>query len=172
VISELPPGTTARRWSFPARNRIMAGLSRMTVVVEARERSGSLITAEMAQELGRDVGAVPGRVGSSPAAGTNGLLRDGGFVIRGGEDVLDSMLGPGARALLPAARGPALEAELTEVLDLVEQGSSSADALARGSGLDPGPLAAALVRLELAGYVRSDSGGRYERTSLASPEQP
>ncbi len=171
VISELPPGTTARRWTFPARNRIMAGLSRMTVVVEARERSGSLITAEMAQELGRDVGAVPGRVGSSPAAGTNALLRDGGFVIRGGEDVLDSMLGPGARALLPAARGPALEPELAEVLDLVEQGSSSADALARGSGLDPGPLAAALVRLELAGYVRSDSGGRYERTTLASAEQ-
>jgi DNA processing protein len=171
VVSELPPGTTARRWTFPARNRIMAGLSRMTVVVEARERSGSLITAEMAQELGRDVGAVPGRVGSSPAAGTNGLLRDGGFVIRGGEDVLDSMLGPGARALLPSARGPALEPELGAVLDLVERGSSSADALARESRLDPGPLAAALVRLELAGYVRSDSGGRYERTVLAAPER-
>ncbi|HEX3562132.1 MAG TPA: DNA-processing protein DprA, partial [Solirubrobacterales bacterium] len=95
VLSELPPGTTARRWTFPARNRLMAALGRMTVVVEARERSGSLITAEMAQDLNREVGAVPGRVGSSPAAGTNGLLRDGASVIRGGNDVLDSMVGVG-----------------------------------------------------------------------------
>ena len=173
MVSELPPGTLARRWTFPARNRIMAALGRMTVVVEARERSGSLITAEMAQDLNREVGAVPGRVGSSPAAGTNGLLRDGASVIRGAPDVLDSILGVGAERPPPViARGPALDAELAEVLDLVERGSSSADALARASGLEPGPLAAALVRLELGGYLRSDSGGRYERTLLAAPESP
>src|SRR3954452_14896929 len=74
VRSELPPGTLARRWTFPARNRIMAALGGMTVVVEARERSGSLITATMAEHLNWEVGAVPGRVGSSPAAGTNALL--------------------------------------------------------------------------------------------------
>jgi DNA processing protein len=171
VLSELPPGTTARRWTFPARNRIMAALGRMTVVVEARERSGSLITAEMAQDLNREVGAVPGRVGSSSAAGTNGLLRDGASVIRGGGDVLDSMLGVGAEHWTrSSARGPKLEPELAEVLDLVERGSGSADALARASQLEPGPLAAALVRLELSGYLRSGSGGRYERTSLAPPE--
>ncbi len=171
VIGELPPGTSARRWTFPARNRIMAALGRMTVVVEARERSGSLITAEMAQDLSREVGAVPGRVGSSPAAGTNGLLRDGAFVIRGGDDVLDSMLGVGAeRRTGHRARGPALEPDLAAVLDLVERGSSSADALARALQLEPGPLAAALVRLELSGYLRSDSAGRYERTALAAPE--
>jgi DNA processing protein len=171
VIGELPPGTTARRWTFPARNRIMAALGRMTVVVEARERSGSLITAEMAQDINREVGAVPGRVGSSPAAGTNGLLRDGAFVIRGGDDILDSMLGVGAECRAGRrARGPELEPDLAAVLDLVERGSSSADALARASKLEPGPLAAALVRLELSGYLRSDSAGRYERTSLAAPE--
>jgi DNA processing protein len=171
VVGELPPGTTARRWTFPARNRIMAALSRMTVVVEARERSGSLITAEMAQDLDREVGAVPGRVGSSPAAGTNGLLRDGASVIRGAEDVLDSMIGVGAeRTARPAPHGPKLEPDLSAVLDLVESGSNSADALARSSGLEPGPLAAALVRLELAGYLRSDSAGSYERTALAAPE--
>jgi DNA processing protein len=171
VIAELPPGTTARRWSFPARNRIMAGLSRMTVVVEARERSGSLITAEMAQDLNREVGAVPGRVGSSPAAGTNGLLRDGASVIRGVDDVLDSMLGVGAgRPRTHAARGPALEWEPAWVLDLVERGATTADALARAAHLEPGPLAAALVQLELSGYLRSDSAGRYERTALAAPE--
>jgi DNA processing protein len=170
VLSELPPGTTARRWAFPARNRIMAALGAMTVVVEARERSGSLITASMAQDLGREVGAVPGRVGSSSAAGTNGLLRDGAAVIRGGEDVLDSMLGTGARPAPPVARGPALEPAVAEVLDLVERGSCNPDALARASGLGPGPLASALVRLELSGYLRSDAVGRYERTTLAMPE--
>ena len=170
VIAELPPGTTARRWSFPARNRIMAALGRMTVVVEARERSGSLITAEMATELNREVGAVPGRIGSSPAAGTNGLLRDGASVIRGGEDVLDSMIGVGReRRAGPQPPGPELEPDLAAVLDLVEGGAGSADALARSSQLEPGPLAAALVRLELAGYLRSDSAGRYERTALAAP---
>lgn len=172
VLGELPPGTTPRRWTFPARNRIMAALGAMTVVVEARERSGSLITAEMAEDLGRELGAVPGRVGSSATAGTNGLLRDGASVIRGARDVLDSMLGPGAegRASELASRGPALEPALAELLELLEDGSSSPDALARASRLEPGPLAVALVRLELSGYVRSDSAGRYERTTLALPE--
>jgi DNA processing protein len=171
VVAELPPGTTARRWSFPARNRIMAALSRMTVVVEARQRSGSLITAEMAQELNREVGAVPGRVGSSPAAGTNALLRDGAAIIRGAEDVLDSMIEVGAeRRPRPLPAGPHLEPDLAAILDLVERGTNSADDLARSSRLEPGPLAAALVRLELAGYLRSDSAGRYERTALAAAE--
>jgi DNA processing protein len=171
VLSELPPGTAARRWTFPARNRIMAALGRMTVVVEARERSGSLITAEMAQDLNREVGAVPGRVGASSAAGTNGLLRDGASVIRRAADVLDSMIGVGAeRPPSSVTRGPKLDMELAQVLDLVEREAGSADALARASHLEPGPLAAALVKLELSGYVRSGSDGRYERTALSAPE--
>jgi DNA processing protein len=171
VISELPPGTLARRWMFPARNRIMAALGAMTIVVEARQRSGSLITATMAQDLNREVGAVPGRVGSSPAAGTNGLLHEGAHLVRGAQDVLDALVGPGAERAAHNPTGPALESELAAVLDLVEREAGSADALARVSRLDPGPLAAALVRLELSGYVRSDSAGRYERTSLALPER-
>jgi DNA processing protein len=172
VIAELPPGTEPRRWTFPARNRIMAALGAMTVVVEARERSGSLITAEMAGSLNRDVGAVPGLVGSSPAAGTNGLIRDGAFLIRGAQDVLDGLLGPGAakRSGAPRACGPPLESGLAAVLDLVERGTGTADWLARTSGLDPGPLATALLRLELSGYVRCNGDGRYERTSLAMPQ--
>jgi DNA processing protein len=171
VIGELPPGTEPRRWTFPARNRIMAALGAMTVVVEARERSGSLITAEMAQDLDRDVGAVPGLVGSSPAAGTNGLIRDGAHLIRGAQDVLDALVGPGApRRVLATVSGPHLEPELADLLDLVERGSGTADALARASSLQPGPLATALLRLELSGYVRCNGEGRYERTSLAVPE--
>jgi DNA processing protein len=172
ILGELPPGTEPRRWTFPARNRIMAALGKMTIVVEARERSGSLITAEMSQDLDREVGAVPGLVGSSPAAGTNGLIHDGAHLIRGAQDVLDALLGPGAthRSGAPAASGPPLEPELADVLDQVERGSSSADALARASRMQPGPLAAALLSLELSGYVRSDSSGRYQRTTLRPPD--
>ena len=171
VIGELPPGTQPRRWTFPARNRIMAALGAMTLVVEARERSGSLITAEMAESLNRDVGAVPGLVGSSPAAGTNGLIRDGAHLIRNAQDVLDGLLGPGAAersARLPV--GPALEEEQARVLDLVERGAGTADTLAMASELRPGELATALLRLELSGYVRCNGDSRYERTSLAVPE--
>ena len=171
VIGELPPGTQPRRWTFPARNRIMAALGAMTLVVEARERSGSLITAEMAESLNRDVGAVPGLVGSSPAAGTNGLIRDGAHLIRNAQDVLDGLLGPGAEersARLPA--GPALEEEQARVLELIERGAGTADALAMASELRQGELATALLRLELSGYVRCNGDGRYERTSLLAPE--
>jgi DNA processing protein len=169
VLGELPPGTPPRRWTFPARNRIMAALAAMTIVVEARERSGSLITAEMASDLNREVGAVPGRVGASPAAGTNALLREGAQLIRGGQDVIDALLGPGASRLV-GATGSALEPDLATVLDLLERGAGNADALARATRLQPGELAAALVRLELGGYVRSDSAGRYERTPLRTPD--
>ncbi len=167
VLTELPPGARPWRWTFPARNRIMAALGRMTVVVEARRRSGSLITSEMAGELGREVGAVPGRVGTALAEGTNGLIRDGAHLVRGGQDVLDSLLGPGARRIdIP---GPQLGADLRRVLEVVERGPGDPDSVARAGGLDPAFGAASLVRLELLGYLRSDSSGRYERTALVPP---
>jgi DNA processing protein len=98
VISELPPGATPWRWTFPARNRIMAALAGMTVVVEAAARSGSLGTADLAADLGRDLGAVPGPVTSSASAGPNDLLAAGAQVVRGAQDVLDALLGPGGSA--------------------------------------------------------------------------
>lgn len=99
VLSELPPGSGAWRWTFPARNRIMAALSGLTVVVEAAERSGSLITADLAMDLGRDLGAVPGPVGSRLSAGPHNLLAGGACLVRDAQDVLDAMLGPGAGRL-------------------------------------------------------------------------
>jgi DNA processing protein len=170
ILSELPPGVTAKRWTFPARNRIMAGLGAMTVVVEARERSGSLITAELAEQLGRDVGAVPGRVGASSATGTNQLLRDGAHVVRSGQDVLDSLLGPGATRIRASAgrTGPRLEAELAAVLELVEGGAANLDSISRQGCVTASAAAIALARLELLGFVRCDSSGRYERTALAA----
>ena len=104
VLSELPPGTEPYRWSFPARNRIMAGLARMTLVVEAADPSGSLITAEFAKDLGRCVAAVPGRITSSVARGTNNLLKDGATPISGTEDVLDELFGVGVRRAAREAR--------------------------------------------------------------------
>ena len=98
VVSEMPPGMRPFRWSFPARNRIMAALARMTVVVEGTEGSGSLITAGFAQDLGREVGAVPGQATSPLAAGPNRLLSEGAAVVRSASDVLDALFGPGGIA--------------------------------------------------------------------------
>jgi DNA processing protein len=101
VLSELPPGATPWRWTFPARNRIMAALAGMTVVVEGAAPSGSLVTARIARDLGRDLGAVPGPVTSRASAGPNNLLAGGACVVRDAQDVLDALLGPGARRIEP-----------------------------------------------------------------------
>jgi DNA processing protein len=159
VVSELPPGTRPHRWSFPARNRIMAALGRITVVVEAAAGSGSLITARMAADLGRDVGAVPGRIGTKVAEGTNGLLADGAIVVRGAQDVLDAMLGAGAPGLEP--RMAELSSEQAAILDLVERGHETPDAVATASGMPVAEAIAALSALELLGRVSAGASGRY-----------
>ncbi len=96
-VSELPPGSDAWRWTFPARNRIIAALAELTIVVEAGERSGSLVTARMAGELGRPVGAVPGRITSPLAVGPNRLLAQGALIVRSAQDLLDNLYGVGVR---------------------------------------------------------------------------
>jgi DNA processing protein len=161
VLSELPPGTEPYRWSFPARNRIMASLARMTLVVEAADPSGSLITAEFAKDLGRCVAAVPGRVTSSLARGTNNLLKDGATPIGGTEDVLDELFGVGVRRAadvrhsLPAPSDPFHRAVLESA-----EGSDSVEAVARDAGGSVAETRAALGRLEADGYlVRRDLGG-------------
>lgn len=93
ILSELPPGSTPWRWTFPARSRIIAGLAGMTAVVEAAERSGALVTAEQAADLGHIVGAVPGPITSRSSVGTNALLASGAFVIRGAQDVIEALDG-------------------------------------------------------------------------------
>ncbi|MFL5899302.1 MAG: DNA-processing protein DprA [Solirubrobacterales bacterium] len=164
VISEFPPGATPWRWTFPARNRIMAALAGMTVVVEAATRSGSLITTDLAADLGRDLGAVPGPVNSRASAGPNALLAGGACVVRDAQDVLDAMLGPGRRQI--ERRGPTLDHALQTVLGAVEAGHSSCDAVATATRL-PGPAtASALARLELLGYLTCSSVGSYSRTLL------
>jgi DNA processing protein len=162
VLSEFPPGATPWRWTFPARNRIMAALAGMTVVVEAAIRSGSLITADLAADLGRDLGAVPGPVTSRASAGPNDLLAGGACVIRNAQDVLDAMLGPGAREA--SDTGPALEPVPADVLAAVEAGEGTCDGVAAALGLPGADAAAALARLELLGYLTCSTMGVYSRT--------
>jgi DNA processing protein len=169
VISELPPGSPTFRWTFPARNRLMAALAAMTVVVEAAERSGSLITAEMAGDCGRVVGAVPGPVNSWRSAGTNLLLADGARLVRDGADVLEELLGPGALAKRTEPAGPPLEPRELAVLDACEGGARTPDALVLACGLSADEAAVSLSRLELCGYVVREPAGSYARTALPAP---
>jgi DNA processing protein len=167
VLSELPPGSGAWRWSFPARNRVMAALAGMTVVVEAAQRSGSLITADLAADLGRDLGAVPGPVTSRTSAGPNDLLAGGACLIRDAQDVLDTMLGPGvgrAERVGPRVGGTGLA-----VLESLERGEDTCDALAAGLDLSGAEVAAALAELEAGGYVSCSLAGVYARTPLRPP---
>jgi DNA processing protein len=156
VVGELPPGFVALRWCFPARNRIIAALGHMTIVVEAARRSGSLITAEIATDLGREVGAVPGPVTAWRAAGTNALLRDGATLIRDARDALDAAVG------VERHDAPMLDVEprLRELLRAVADGRDTLAALT-GARADVAPTLAALTELELLGHLRRAPGGRY-----------
>lgn len=160
AVSELPPGTSVRRWMFPARNRIIAALSAATVVVEAGERSGALMTAAWARYLGRPLGAVPGRVTSPPAAGPNGLIVRGARLVRGAQDVLELLFGKAAAGVEHDGR-EALAPGLQRLLSAVGEGRDTTAALVR-TGLAPEEALASLTALELAGYVRRVAGGRYE----------
>lgn len=163
AVSELPGETTIRRWMFPARNRLIAALSALTVVVEARERSGALVTARYARAVGCPVGAVPGRVTSPQAGGSNGLLVGGAMVVRNAQDVLDLLYGIGGR-LVPTPVRPRLDRELEALLEAIAAGYDTAGALER-AGWPPEQGLAALASLEIAGYVRREPGGRYGLTA-------
>jgi DNA processing protein len=144
----------------------MVGFATVVVVVEAREASGSLITASFAAHANRELAAVPGQVGARVAAGSNALLHEGAAFVRGAEDVLDLMFGVGQG---PRPRAPEipLDPPLRDVLDAVEVGDGLPGAALR-SGLSPGELRAALGRLEALGLVRRDGFGGYERGVAAA----
>jgi DNA processing protein len=163
AISEMPPGFKPFRWCFPARNRTIAGLASLTIVVEATERSGSLITAELAQELGRTVGAVPGPVTAARCAGSNALLRDGALVIRHAQDALDEVLGIGVATALTGRRPEELDPPLRGLLRRLEDGRDTVSALA-ATPAEAQHALAGLNELELLGFVRRVPGGRYVRT--------
>ena len=161
IATELMPDTQPRRRFFPLRNRIISGLTRAVIVVEAGEKSGSLITARCALEQGRDVLAVPGNVLSGRNRGAHALLRDGATIVETADDVLAELglgrLGqPGCRGQLDRARDPVLEC-------LIPGESSDLDEIAGRCGLSPTRLLPRLFELELQGAVLRVGGGRFVR---------
>ncbi|MET0146529.1 MAG: DNA-processing protein DprA [Ilumatobacteraceae bacterium] len=162
LISEWPPGTAPEPYRFPLRNRIIAALSEVLVVVESRERGGSLITAQAALERSVDVMAVPGAVRNRAAAGTNQLLRDGAAPVTDADDVLVALgldtrrAGPVAYDPRPLPRG--VEAA---VLDACRAGPCTLDEIVVSLGLSLADAAMALARLERSGWLH-DAGGWFE----------
>jgi DNA processing protein len=159
VMSELAPGTPPLPLFFPLRNRIISGLSRAIVVIEAGEKSGSLITARLALDQGREVLAVPGNVLSGRNRGAHGLLRDGAKIVEDADDILEE-LGLPANGAAPGAPVPA-----DPVLACLTPGEpADLDAIAERSGVAPARLLPRLFELELKGLVARAGGGRFIRS--------
>ena len=167
LIAEQPPGTEPRARHFPYRNRIIAGLALGTVVVEAAPKSGSLITARLAGELGREVMAVPGSPLDPRAQGCNGLIRDGATLVQNAADVLESIR-PIDRRMVRTTRTPfaapppadATDTERREIVGLLGPVPVAIDELIRQSGHGPAIVQTVLLELELAGRLERHAGGR------------
>jgi DNA processing protein len=155
VVSEYEPGVEPAPWRFPARNRIIAGLCEAVVVVEARERSGALITADFGLDEGRDVFAVPGEITSALSAGTNALLKVGATPLTSPKDVFEAL---GMEQPDATAAAVDVSPEATQVLELVRESPAAADELAERGTLDAGAISVALTELELAGLVAAADG--------------
>jgi DNA processing protein len=165
VVSELVPGTPPQPHFFPLRNRIISGLARAVVVIEAGEKSGSLITARAALEQGRDVLAVPGNVLNGRNRGGHALLRDGATIVETADDILEELnlqpAGAGSRA---REEGRGSKTPPDPILDCLQPGEScDLDAIAERSGVAVARLLPRLFELELQGLVRRAGGGRFVR---------
>ncbi|HEV8436769.1 MAG TPA: DNA-processing protein DprA [Methylomirabilota bacterium] len=175
LVSQFAPGTPPLAHHFPARNRVIAGLSLGVVVVEAAEKSGALITARLAAELGREVMAVPGRVTAAQSRGAHALIRDGAALVRDGQDVIDELPARWRQCVRPpaahAAEEPRRGADTAEgvgdageeraLLEAVGEEPVTMDDVIERSGLASGRVAALLVGLELQGRVRQVEGQRF-----------
>jgi DNA processing protein len=164
VISELVPGTPPRRHFFPLRNRIISGLSRAVVVIEAGEKSGSLITARSALDQGRDVLAVPGNVLNGRNRGAHGLLRDGAKIVESADDIFEELgfCSSGGSARVPGGRS---DHAVDPVLACLAPGEpSDFDSIAERTGLSPARLLPRLFELELNGLITRAGGGRFVRS--------
>lgn len=167
VVSEFPLGTPPRAAHFPRRNRIISGVSLGTLVVEAALRSGSLITARLAAEQGRDVFAVPGSIHNPLAKGCHALIQQGAKLVESVADVLEELGGCGAAPPSPpqqAAPECDLDGASSELLKYVAYEPTSVDTLVAATGLSAEHTTALLVMLELNGFVASAPGGCYCRT--------
>lgn len=148
---------------FPARNRIISGMSRGVIIVEAAEKSGALITARHALEQGRDVFAVPGPIDSPASAGCLGLLRDGAKLVRGIDDVLEELGGIAAETAAGNVEPPGMDDHQRRIWEKLAEGTKHLDELAQQLGIAVPPLSTALMMLEMKKAVRRLPGNRYER---------
>lgn len=172
LLSEHPVGTAPLPAHFPARNRILAGMTQGTIVIEAAERSGSLITARLANEHGREVFAVPGRIDSPLSAGAHLLIRDGATLVRDVDDVLEqvapalrSRAGTGSGGALGRAADVSVDGESAGlVLAALANGPATADDLIRQIGREAGEILAVLLDLELSGVLRQVGGRQFQLT--------
>ncbi len=168
LVTEHPPGTQPLARHFPARNRIIAGLALGTVVVEAAPKSGSLITARLAGEAGREVMAVPGSPIDPRAQGCNQLIREGAILVQNGADVMEAIGGFDTRMVRQGrfdfvgepVSSDVAEQERRAVTDLLGAAAVPVDELIRLSGLSPAVVQTVLLELELAGRIERHAGGR------------
>lgn len=168
LVSERPVGTEPLPAHFPARNRILAGMTRGTIVIEAAERSGSLITARLANECGREVFAVPGRIDSPLSFGAHLLIRQGATLVRHLDDVL-AEIAPALRARAgstpPTAGRPiGNEGDAPGVLTILATGPATIDELVAKSGLPSPKILAILLDLELSGAIRRSGSRQFQLT--------
>jgi DNA processing protein len=168
LVSEFPPRTPPRRVNFPQRNRLISGLSVGTLVVEAARESGSLITARLAAEQGREVFAIPGSIHSPLSRGCHKLIREGAKLVEDAADVLSELkfsLSKEALASSPGPVGklPALDKEYEMLLDALGFEAATIDVLVERTGLPGESIASMLLILELEGRVAPHPGGRYGR---------
>ncbi len=167
LISEYPPGTKPANWTFPQRNRIISGLSLGVLVVEAPEKSGTMITARSAQKQGRDLYVVPGHIDSEFCVGSNLLLQSGAKLATCGWDVLKAYaaqfpdkLGMTAQPVAPKSKRAAGTSDEQAILDALSQGERHYDDIITASGLDPQKALAVLTMLEIKGVVKTLPGRR------------
>lgn len=165
LIAEMPPGTEPLARHFPHRNRIIAGLATGTLVVEAAPKSGSLITARLAAEAGREVMAIPGSPLDSRSHGCNQLIRDGAILVQSPEDVIELLLGFEGQPRSSFREGqhpwtPEIEDNPADIAGLLTLAPIGVDELIRQSGASAGAVQMALLEMELAGRLQRHAGGR------------
>ena len=156
LLSEYPSDTKGALWTFPRRNRIMAGIADITIVIEAKEKSGTLITARLATEYNKTVGAVPGNISSPVSKGTNWLLRLGATPITCSEDILLELGFPISEKKTTIDEN--LPREQKIILNVLAQGPQNKDELVENTKLDIVTLSIALSTLEITGYIQENLG--------------